>query len=229
MVDATTPAAAGEAQKIASSRTRIADNFETFLVLLTAQLKNQDPLSPMDTNAFTQQIVQMTGVEQQLLTNDLLSKLVDSSSRGLGEAVSILGKQVSAVASGRVLKDGEAEWIYDLGAGAKTVKLEVLDANGRVVKTLNPTDAKAGENTFAWDGKTDDGRQLGDGGAYTLQVTAKDAGGKAISSRVLVKGIVTGVETAAGATMLTINGAKAPWTSVVSIFQPDGQTPSEPA
>lgn len=230
MVDATTSsAAASEAQKIASSRTRIADNFETFLTLLTAQLKNQDPLSPMDTNAFTQQIVQMTGVEQQLLTNDLLSKLVDNASRGLGEAVSVLGKQVSAVGSSRVLKDGQAEWIYDLGAGAKTVKLEVLDATGRVVKTLNPTNAKSGENTFAWDGKTTDGRQLGDGGVYTLQVTAKDASNTAVSSRVLVKGIVTGVETTDGATMLTVNGAKVPWTSVVSIFQPGGQTPSEPA
>ena len=229
MVDATTSAAASEAQKIASSRTRIADNFETFLTLLTAQLKNQDPLSPMDTNAFTQQIVQMTGVEQQLLTNDLLSKLVDNASRGLGEAVSILGKQVSAVASGRVLKDGQAEWTYELGASAKTVKLEVLDATGRVVRTLEPTNAKAGENTFTWDGKTTDGRQLGDGGTYTLQVTAKDASNTAVSSRVLVKGIVTGVETTDGATMLTVGGAKVPWTSVVSIFEPDGQTPSEQA
>lgn len=230
MVDAvTSSAAASEAQKIANSRTRIADNFETFLTLLTAQLKNQDPLSPMDTNAFTQQIVQMTGVEQQLLTNDLLSKLVDNASRGLGEAVSVLGKEVSAVASNRVLKDGEAEWLYHLGDGAKSVKLEVLDANGRVVKTINPTDAKAGENTFTWDGKTDDGRELGNGGTYTLQVTAKDASNQAVSSHVLVKGIVTGVETTDGVTMLTVGGAKVPWNAVVSIFEPDGQTPSEQA
>lgn len=228
MVDAvSSSAAASESQKIAASRTRIADNFQTFLTLLTAQLKNQDPLSPMDTNAFTQQIVQMTGVEQQLLTNDLLSKLVDNASRGLGEAVSVLGKQVLAVASNRVLKDGQAEWSYNLGEGATSVKLEVLDADGRVVRTLTPTNAKAGDNAFAWDGKTDDGRQLGDGGTYTLQVTAKDGGGDAVSSYVLVKGIVTGIETTDGATMLTVGGAKVPWTAVVSIFQPDGQTPSE--
>jgi flagellar basal-body rod modification protein FlgD len=230
MVDATTSAAAAsESQKIAASRTRIADNFQTFLSLLTAQLKNQDPLSPMDTNAFTQQIVQMTGVEQQLLTNDLLSKLVDTSSRGLSDAVSVLGKQVSAVASDRVLKEGEAKWIYNLGAGASNVKLEVLDADGRVVKTLKPEDARAGDNTFTWDGKTDDGRQLGDGGTYTLQVTAKDSAGEGVASRVLVKGTVTGVETTDGATILTVGGAKVPWTAVVSIFEPDGQTPSETA
>ncbi|HYD44489.1 MAG TPA: flagellar hook capping FlgD N-terminal domain-containing protein [Phenylobacterium sp.] len=226
MVDAVT---ATQSQQIANSRTRIADNFETFLALLTAQLKNQDPLSPMDSNAFTQQIVQMTGVEQQLLTNDLLSKLVDNASRGLGEAVSVLGKEVSAVASNRVLKDGEAEWLYHLGEGAKTVKLEVLDANGRVVRTLVPEDAKAGENTFTWDGKTDDGRELGNGGVYTLQVTAKDASNQTVSSRVLVKGIVTGVETTDGATMLTVNGAKVPWNAVIGIHEPGGQTPPEQA
>jgi flagellar basal-body rod modification protein FlgD len=226
MVDAVT---SSESQQIASSRTRIADNFETFLSLLTAQLKNQDPLSPMDSNAFTQQIVQMTGVEQQLLTNDLLSKLVDNASRGLSEAVSVLGKEVSAVASNRVLKDGEAEWLYQLGDGAKNVKLDVLDANGRVVKTLYPSDAKAGDNTFTWDGKADDGRQLGDGGAYTLQVTAKDASNQTVSGRVMLKGIVTGVETTDGTTMLTVGGAKVPWNAVIGIHEPGGQTPPEQA
>ena len=58
---------------------RLAESFDTFLVLLTTQMKNQDPLSPMDSGDFTQQIVQMTGVEQQLLTNDLLKQLVGSA------------------------------------------------------------------------------------------------------------------------------------------------------
>ena len=137
--------------------------------------------------------------------------------------------QVSAVASIRVLKDGKAEWLYNLGDGARNVKLEVLDANGRVVKTLNPSDAKAGDNSFTWDGKADDGRQLGNGGVYTLQVTAKDASNQAVSSRVLLKGIVTGVETTDGTTMLTVNGAKVPWNAVIGIHEPDDETSSEQA
>ena len=59
-----------------ASRASLADSEQTFLALMTTQLKNQDPLSPVDSNQFTQQIVQMTGVEQQLLTNDLLKVLV---------------------------------------------------------------------------------------------------------------------------------------------------------
>ena len=110
----------------AVGRTRLAENFDTFLSLLTAQLKNQDPLSPMDSTQFTQQIVQMTGVEQQLLTNDLLQKLVGNSANGVSTAVSLIGKQVRAVTDDSALANGKADWIYKLDAGAKDVKLEVL-------------------------------------------------------------------------------------------------------
>ncbi len=71
---------------------RLAESFDTFLNLLTTQMKNQDPLSPMDSNQFTQQIVQMTGVEQQLLTNELLQRLVVASGDGVADAVSLIGK-----------------------------------------------------------------------------------------------------------------------------------------
>ena len=74
MVDAvTTSAAAG---RITGGTKALASNFETFLTLLTTQMKNQDPLSPMDSNQFTAQLTQMAGVEQQLLTNDLLTSLL---------------------------------------------------------------------------------------------------------------------------------------------------------
>ena len=209
-----------EADRVAASRTRLADNFEMFLSLLTTQLKNQDPLSPMDSNQFTQQIVQMTGVEQQLLTNDLLRKLVDTSSRGLGEAVSVLGKEVTADIDTRTLKGGKASWTYELGEASNTVKLEILDSTGRVVRTLDANGAAAGDHTLAWDGKDGNGRQLPDGGTYSLQVTARDAGGTGLFSNVKLKGVVTGIETGADGTLLSIGGTKIPWTSVTGITQP---------
>src|SRR5437762_11530915 len=89
-------AAATTPDKTALGRTSLAENFDTFLSLLTTQLKNQDPLSPLDSNQFTQQIVQMTGVEQQLLTNDLLKKLVGNTGSGVSTAVSLIGKEVRA-------------------------------------------------------------------------------------------------------------------------------------
>lgn len=73
----------------------LADNFQGFLTLLTTQLKNQDPTSPLDTNQFTQQITQMTGVEQQLLSNQLLQQLVDVQG-GLSAGATLIGKVITA-------------------------------------------------------------------------------------------------------------------------------------
>src|SRR3954447_9543200 len=125
---ATTPATTGATDSGAMGRARLAENFDTFLSLLTTQLKNQDPLSPLDSNQFTQQIVQMTGVEQQLLTNDLLKKLVGNTGSGVSTAVALIGKEVRAESADAGLKGGQATWTYNLGRAADDVKLEVLNS-----------------------------------------------------------------------------------------------------
>src|SRR5688572_11491577 len=136
MVDAVTTTAPAAS---ATGRTRLAENFDTFLSLLTTQLKNQDPLAPMDSTQFTQQLVQMTGVEQQLLTNDLLEKLVSNTGTGVSTAVSLIGKEVRTDSELAALKGGKAEWDYTLDRAASDVKLEILDSKGRVVRTIAPT------------------------------------------------------------------------------------------
>jgi flagellar hook assembly protein FlgD len=80
---------------INSSLASVANNYQTFLSLLTTQLKNQDPLSPLDTNQFTQQLTQMTGVEQQLLSNQLLQQLVTAQA-GIGQNANLIGKVITA-------------------------------------------------------------------------------------------------------------------------------------
>ncbi len=217
---APTGAATGAAtDSSALGRARLAENFDTFLSLLTTQLKNQDPLSPMDSNQFTQQIVQMTGVEQQLLTNDLLKKLVSNTGTGVSTAVSLIGKEVRADADVAALKDGKAAWTYELERAASDVKLEVLDSKGRVVKSIAPTDNKAGEHAFVWDGKSAAGAGLAEG-VYSLRVTAKDSEGSTVRSKIFTDGLVTGVEQEDGITLLTINGAQVTWDKIVSIRQP---------
>lgn len=218
-VDSTT-AAAASASASTAGRTRLAENFDTFLSLLTTQLKNQDPLSPMDSTQFTQQLVQMTGVEQQLLTNDLLEKLVSNSGTGVATAVSLIGKDVRASSDAAALKDGKAEWSYNLDRAATDVKLEVLDSKGRVVRSIAPTDNKAGDHKLTWDGKATGGADLAEG-VYTLKVTAKDSEGTTVTSSVFKDGRVTGVEQLDGATYLTVNGVQVPWDKLVSIRQPE--------
>jgi flagellar basal-body rod modification protein FlgD len=209
----------------ALGRARLAENFDTFLSLLTTQLKNQDPLSPLDSNQFTQQIVQMTGVEQQLLTNHLLKKLVANPGSGVATAVSLIGKDVRAEADTAGLKDGKAVWTYSLDRDASDVKLEVLDSKGRVIASIAPTENKAGDHVFTWDGKSAAGTDLPEG-EYSLKVTAADSEGSTVTSKVFAEGVVTGVEQKDGTTYITINGAQVPWDKIVHIRQPEETTAS---
>jgi len=227
-VTATTPTTAPPAttDKTALGRADLATNFNTFLSLLTTQLKNQDPLSPLDSNQFTQQLVQMTGVEQQLNANDLLKQLVANTSGGVSTAVALIGKDVKAVSDTANLSGGKAQWVYNLPPGAADLKVEVVDANGKLLHAEAPTDMKAGDHAFSWNGKDLMGNQLPDGGPYTLRVTALDASGAALSTINYVQGVVTGVEQSNGATMITINGGQVDWSKVTTIKQADAATNS---
>lgn len=215
MVAAVTTTTAATANT-GAARTSLATNFDTFLTLLTAQLKNQDPLSPMDSTAFTQQLTQMTGVQQQLLTNDLLTSLLAAQQGGLGGASTYIGQDVTAVWAADKLTDGKATWSYELGADATAAKLQVLDGTGKVVWTGNAPDLKTGTHDFTWDGKTTAGGQMSDGGVYTLKVTASNAAGS-VSSQVLMRGQVTGVEMYDGAPYLTVGNSIIPVSTVISL------------
>jgi len=210
----------------ALGKARLAESFDTFMNLLTVQLKNQDPLSPLDSNQFTQQLVQMTGVEQQLYTNDLLEKLVTNTGSGVQTAVSLIGKEVRAAAADAQLAAVKADWSYKLDRAASDVKIEVLNSAGKIVAVSAPTDNSAGEHVFKWNGKDLSGSQLANGGIYTLKVTAKDATGTTVNATPLIRGLVTSVEQVDGKTLITVNGVKLGWEKVTSITQPPPVTPT---
>jgi flagellar basal-body rod modification protein FlgD len=213
------------ANRQASSRENLASSEETFLALLTTQLKNQDPLSPMDSNQFTQQIVQMTGVEQQLLTNDLLQMLVGMNDGGLTNSVNMIGKQVNTESSTATLTDGKADFTYNLPRAASSLKLEVVDSYGKTVRTIKPEDMTKGDKTFTWDGKADDGTVQPAGGKYTLKATASDVAGSTITvtPKSTLAGVVTGVASVNGVTMLTIGDRQVALGDVVSVTTPPAQ------
>lgn len=91
----TTSSSSNSSSSSSTSGATLADNFQSFLMLLTTQLQNQNPLDPLDTNQFTQQLTQMTGVEQQLLSNQLLQQLV-SAQAGIGQNANLIGKMITA-------------------------------------------------------------------------------------------------------------------------------------
>lgn len=209
---------AGIAARVASSRSRLADNYEAFLSLLTTQLRNQDPLSPMDSNQFTQQIVQMTGVEQQLLTNDLLTALVDQGSGGMADAANYIGRTIVAESGETALNDGAADWVYELGDDASAVTGEIRNGAGVVVWRGALAGKADGENSFRWNGENMAGNALPEG-RYTLTVSASDRSGGDVTVRTLVRGQVTGVEQRDTGVYLNTDAGDVPLTAVRSVIQ----------
>lgn len=216
---AVNPVANTDTSASATGRTRLVESYDTFMTLLTAQIQNQDPLKPMDSTQFTQQLVQMTGVEQQLLTNDLLEKLVTNTGSGIQTSVSLLGREVKAEYNAAKLTNGKAEWNYKLARDASSVSVEVLDDKGRVVKVLQPTDNKAGAHAITWDGMHRNGVKMANGGVYTIRITAKDSKGASVDAMPFVQGKVTGVEQTNGQTLITVNGVQVGWEKVTSIAE----------
>ena len=216
---AASPAATGTQADIASGASNLSTGYQTFLTLLTTQLKNQDPTSPLDTNQFTQQLVQMTGVQQQLLSNQLLQQLVSQSggSGGAAGAVGLIGKTVTASQDTATLTGGKVAWSYDLDKAASAATLTVKNAAGSIVWSGSAPDLSAGDHAFNWNGQDSAGRQLGDGGAYTLSIAASDASGAAITATPQITGVVGAVQTANGQTVVQIGGATAPVSSITSV------------
>jgi flagellar basal-body rod modification protein FlgD len=157
-------------------------NYEDFLVLLTTQLKNQDPSEPTDTNQLTQQIATLSQVEQQLKTNEQLGQLVSMyQATQYNSIVSYIGKKIEAEGDVGELKTGQATFNYNLSAAASSVTLTVRDAAGNLVRTVQNVPRSAGNHSYVWDGQDNQGN-VAPAGTYTLSVEAQNNSGGAIPS-----------------------------------------------
>jgi len=218
MVDSITNTTSNATNRIGAGSTMLASNFETFLTLLTSQLKNQDPLSPVDSNQFTAQLTQMAGVEQQLLTNDLLKGLLAAQGGGgLASAATYIGKEATAAWSATKFTDGEATWSYELASNAASATLQVLDGSGNVVWSGDAPDRTTGVHDFTWDGEATSGNDGQDGQVYSLRVVARDAAGGSVDSQVLTRGRITGVEMYDGEPYLTVGNSILPLSTVIAL------------
>ena len=195
---------------------QLSGNFDTFLTLLTTQLKDQDPTSPMDSAQFTQQLVEYSQVEQQIDTNQNLQTLISQGQSANGSyALNYLGHAVTVSGGQGALINGQANWSYTLGAQAANTTLTVSDSNGNVVYSTAGGTA-AGTNTFSWNGQNQNGTQLPDG-TYTLQVSATGANGSAVSSSVTSTGVVSEVNMSQNPPTLMIGPMSVPLSSVSAV------------
>lgn len=198
-----------------SSNGEIAGNFQQFLLLLTTQLKNQSPLDPLDTNQFTQQLVQFASVEQQLKTNSTLSTLVAASKASTAStAASLVGTTVTIDGSSSEFTGGSGTWTLTADK-ASTANIQILDSTGAVVATQTKSLA-AGPQNFVWDGRTSNGDMVTTG-TFKVVVTARDASGTSTKVSTDVKGTVGSVELTGDAAEIVVGGRRVPLSSLKSI------------
>lgn len=198
------------------SRSTIAQNFDTFLSILTTQLKNQNPLDPLDTNQFTQQLVQFTGVEQQLKTNDFLEALLlNTQSTARSDAVSYIGKEVSASGQTAELKDGGAYWTYNAAANVANATVTIKNAAGSIVY-VEQGSLNGGSGAFMWDGKGSDGNVQPDG-VYTIEIKGTNVAGNTVAVSTNSVGVVTAVDFSGAEPILTIGRNKVALKDVTNV------------
>jgi flagellar basal-body rod modification protein FlgD len=201
----TTTSSTSGASLSSTTGASLAGNFQTFLTLLTTQLKNQNPLDPLYTNQFTQQLVQFASVEQQLKTNDQLATLVSmQQATQATEALAFVGK--TAVVSGTTasLANSQATWDLDVPSNSN-MTVNISNSVGQTVYSGKYAAAAGKNQPFSWNGQGNDGAQWPDG-QYKLTTTAVDSSGSPVAIGTHVQGVVSSVDLTQQPPLLTIGG-----------------------
>ena len=211
----TSPTASAASSTAPNALTSLSNNFNSFLNLLLTQLKNQDPSSPMDSNTFTTELVQFSGVEQQITTNSSLTQLIQATQGSeVIQATGVVGKQVTLNSTQVPLQNGAGS-IGFTTASAEPVAIKITNASGVDVRDASLT-STAGANTWTWNGQDNNGNQLPDG-AYTAAVTGQPQGGSAAAVPFTVTGTATGVQNTNGAVTLQAGAVSVNFSDVEAV------------
>ncbi len=205
------PATPASTQKPAGALASLTGNFTDFLSLLMTQLKNQDPTSPMDTNAFTSQLVQYASVEQQIGANSNLTKLIQATqSNTVLQASALVGKDV-LVTNDHLSLQGSTAQIHFTSPSAEPVNIGIYSDTGTKILTTT-VQAQAGNNNWTWDGRNADGTPMPDG-AYKLVVN--EPSGAALATT--ITGRVTGLQRTAETVSISLGALNTDVGSIQSI------------
>jgi flagellar basal-body rod modification protein FlgD len=220
----TTSSSSGSSSTGSSALASLSSNYSDFLTLLTTQLQNQDPTSPMDSSQFTSELVQFSGVEQQINTNNNLSQLISLTQAGnISQASTMLGATVTATSSQLPLQNGSAT-LNVTAPATEPVNITISDSSGKTLYQA-AVNATAGSNTFTWDGTDSNGATLPDG-AYNVSVTNTGADGTATPVPFTVSGLATSVDSTADNLTLNLGAVSVPFSAITSVNRPSGTTSS---
>lgn len=194
---------------------------EEFLSLLIAQLKNQDPLSPMDNTEFTAQMAQFSSLEQLFNVNDNLVNLQAlSASVSNTQALSLIGKEVTAEGDSVYLENGQTSTIsFNLGESAASVRILLIDGAGEAVRTIYRGALPEGGHEVVWDGMADGGGTAADG-LYSYVVDAVNSSGGQVETDTYMRGIVEAISMDSGITYVQIGDAKIMISEISEVRQP---------
>ena len=211
-----------------NSSASLASDFSQFLNLLTTQLQNQDPLSPMDTSEFTNQLVLFSGVEQQINANQKLDSLVALGlTNSFTSALGYVGLDVSYVSSDMYFDGARPVDInYALNGQAVKSTISILDEEGEEV--FSTEGALTGKDSFTWDGTLDGGGKA-EPGTYQVRINALDIDNKPVTATTVVTGRVDGVETQNGAIFLLVGDRAVSVSNVLNANTPPKETVEPPA
>jgi len=209
------------------TRQQLADDFDDFLQLLTTQLQNQDPLSPMDTTEFTNQLVQFAGVEQQINSNQKLDSLVQMElSNSFTAALDFVGLDINYVSS-EMNFDGQTpvDISYALEGEAAQTNINILSEQGDLIASF--AGETSGTNQFTWDGTTNFGVPAPPG-TYQVRIDANDAEGQPVESSTVVSGRVDGIESQNGSIFLLVGDRAVASSQVINASEPNADVPVDP-
>jgi flagellar basal-body rod modification protein FlgD len=196
----------------------LAGNFDTFLQLLTTQLQNQDPLDPLDTNQFTQQLVEFASVEQQVNMNSNLQTLISmQQTTEATSAMQLMGANVAVNGNVSALSNAtstSAQWTFSSPSPA-TANVTITSSSGQVAFT-GTVSLNAGSNTYTWNGQGANGVTWPDGN-YTMAINATGANGQPVTVTTAVQGTISGVNVSQNPPQITVGGQSYPITAIQSI------------
>jgi len=213
--DVTLGSALTQSQRSDAAEASLASDFSQFLTLLTTQLQNQDPLSPVETTEFTNQLVAFTGVEQQINTNQRLDSLVALNiGSSFSSSQSYVGQDISYIGSEFEYTGAPSSIDYSLPTQAADVTINVLNELGEVVYTEDGS-TNVGINEFVWNGQLNSGG-VALPGTYEVQVGALDVDDNPIQTQTVVRGRVRGTESQNGQIFLLVGERAVPLSNVLN-------------
>jgi flagellar basal-body rod modification protein FlgD len=191
---------------------------DDFMKLMSAQLKYQDPVSPMKNQEMAAQLAQFSSLEQMFNVNQNLEKMAAGQRPQENVmAASLIGKKIMTDASRIHYEKGkDAEFSFDMAGAAAIGTVSIVNAKGEVVREMALTSGRAGTQNIKWDGRGEKGQAM-ESGEYSFRVTATDANNKPVQADLSTAGIVTGISFEKGRPLLLVGDKKVSMESVSRI------------